>query len=307
MAVNTDEEHLENSAPIQSENPPEAIIPNTDTEPINPNQAIENMEVHHHAHDPAAPHHKKNWKSYFWEFLMLFLAVFCGFLAEYQLEHKIENDRAKELAKSLYLELYEDSIKLDNVIKMRNLKEDAAKYLMTYFEKADFNLEADSAFRCLSYAYLAVSSTVIFEPSEGILNQLQNSGSRRYFKSQPLQNAISKLSSSIQFLRLRNDRELTFMTNSLRPFCLKHLDYKWVGAFTQEGKSNIPKSFASNFKVEGIKPFLKKPNLIDRDDAINLSGNLLLMLRGLKGSALSEYKEYSKNVMNQLRQEYKLD
>ena len=26
------------------------------------------MEVHHHAHDPAAPHHKKNWKSYFWNF-----------------------------------------------------------------------------------------------------------------------------------------------------------------------------------------------------------------------------------------------
>jgi hypothetical protein len=25
----------------------------------------EDMEVHHHAHDPAAPHHKKNWKSYF--------------------------------------------------------------------------------------------------------------------------------------------------------------------------------------------------------------------------------------------------
>jgi len=48
------------------------------------------MEVHHHAHHD---HGKKNWKSYFWEFLMLFLAVFVGFMAEYQLEHKIEKDR----------------------------------------------------------------------------------------------------------------------------------------------------------------------------------------------------------------------
>jgi hypothetical protein len=54
------------------------------------------MEVHHHAHNPAALHHKKNWKSYFWEFLMLFLAVFCGFFAEYQLEHKIEKNRGKQ-------------------------------------------------------------------------------------------------------------------------------------------------------------------------------------------------------------------
>jgi hypothetical protein len=31
------------------------------------------MEVHAHSHS----HGKKNWKAYFWEFLMLFLAVFC--------------------------------------------------------------------------------------------------------------------------------------------------------------------------------------------------------------------------------------
>ncbi len=66
------------------------------------------MEVHHHAHNPAEPHHKKNWKSYFWEFLMLFLAVFCGFLAEYQLEHTIEHQREKEYAIALYDELITD-------------------------------------------------------------------------------------------------------------------------------------------------------------------------------------------------------
>ncbi|MGI8583725.1 MAG: hypothetical protein ACR2KX_16120 [Chitinophagaceae bacterium] len=66
----------------------------------------EDMEVRHHTH-PG--HHKKNWKDYFWEFLMLFLAVFCGFLAEYQLEHKIEKDRAKEYASLLMEDLKNDS------------------------------------------------------------------------------------------------------------------------------------------------------------------------------------------------------
>jgi hypothetical protein len=42
----------------------------------NPQQTEEDMEVHHHT---LPPHGKKNWKDYFWEFLMLFLAVFCGF------------------------------------------------------------------------------------------------------------------------------------------------------------------------------------------------------------------------------------
>jgi hypothetical protein len=75
------------------------------SEIINPTSEIKDMEVHHHTH-PG--HHKKNWKSYFWEFLMLFLAVFCGFLAEYQLEHVIEHQREKQYIESLVADLKSD-------------------------------------------------------------------------------------------------------------------------------------------------------------------------------------------------------
>ena len=101
MADNADEDNLNTPAENQSENLSDEITPINYTETINSNQETKNMEVHHHAHDPAAPHHKKNWKSYFWEFLMLFLAVFCGFFAEYQLEHKIENERGSEYILSM--------------------------------------------------------------------------------------------------------------------------------------------------------------------------------------------------------------
>ena len=56
------------------------------------------MEVHAHSHS----HGKKNWKNYFWEFLMLFLAVFCGFLAENQREHYVEYQREKTIYKNPY-------------------------------------------------------------------------------------------------------------------------------------------------------------------------------------------------------------
>jgi hypothetical protein len=158
------------------------------------------MEVHHHTHHP------KKWKEYFWEFFMLFLAVLCGFLAEYQLEHKIENDRAKELAISLYSELIEDSIRLDKSMEFRSEKAKCCKYLMQYFKEADLSKPSDSAFKSMTFAYLSVSNKLFFEPSEGILFQLQNSGSRRYFKKQQLQDAISNLASSINFVKLRNER-----------------------------------------------------------------------------------------------------
>lgn len=63
------------------------------------------MEVHHHSH---AAHGKKNWKAYFWEFLMLFLAVFCGFLAENIREHSVERQREKEYIHSLIADLKSD-------------------------------------------------------------------------------------------------------------------------------------------------------------------------------------------------------
>ncbi|MBK7243516.1 MAG: hypothetical protein IPH98_06595 [Saprospiraceae bacterium] len=95
MADYTDEESLENPTNNQSENPPDEITPTAEAEIINPNQETKNMEVHHHTHNSAEPHHKKNWKLYLWEFFMLFMAVFCGFLAEIQVEHYVEHQREK--------------------------------------------------------------------------------------------------------------------------------------------------------------------------------------------------------------------
>src|SRR6478752_4463501 len=76
------------------------------------------MDVHHHAHQEG----KKNWKSYFWEFLMLFLAVFCGFLAEYQLEHTIEHQREIKYVKLLVQDLKKDTTNLQTYINMRKEK-----------------------------------------------------------------------------------------------------------------------------------------------------------------------------------------
>ena len=94
----------------------ENILPQSETIETKNTETQNDMEVHHHAHNPAEPHHKKNWKAYFWEFLMLFLAVFCGFLAEYQLEHKIERDREKEYILSMIEDAKTDIANIHTVL-----------------------------------------------------------------------------------------------------------------------------------------------------------------------------------------------
>jgi hypothetical protein len=94
---------------------------NTETEP---------MEVHHHSH----AHGKKNWKSYFWEFLMLFLAVFCGFLAEYRLEHVIENQREEQYMQSLVYDLQNDVANLNAGFPLKDERLEAIESMFRFFQ-----------------------------------------------------------------------------------------------------------------------------------------------------------------------------
>jgi hypothetical protein len=183
MAVNPDEEHLENPAPIQSENPPEAIIPNNDTEPINPNQAIENMEVHHHAHHG---HEKKTWKNYFWEFFMLFLAVFCGSMAELQVEHYIEHQREKKYAQTLVEDLINDTIDLKYDIEGWSKAKRRADTIIDQLEKKVDLRDHRLLYKCVSL----VNTNNTFLYHDRTIQQLKSSGNFRLIRNRAIADSL---------------------------------------------------------------------------------------------------------------------
>src|SRR6185295_4281941 len=145
-----------------------------DTETTNPNQETENMEVHKH---PLHVTHKKKWGEYLLEFLMLFLAVFLGFLAEYKLEHIIEHQREKEFAKALYTELLDDSTAAANKLARRLEKETDMDYLSNYFKDSSLTNLPKNVYPAYTISLYLINS-YSFEPKDGILSQLRNSGSR---------------------------------------------------------------------------------------------------------------------------------
>jgi len=148
-------------------------------------QTEQDMEVHHHTH-PA--HGKKNWKAYFWEFLMLFLAVFCGFLAEYQLEHKIEKERAKK-----YMYDMVENLKYDTIRYNRNLinNEAIGKQLDSFRAEIsqgvkgmiDGNRLYDLWWKCKNFNSVVFNRTAI--------TQLKNSGNFRLITNNVLSSSIS--------------------------------------------------------------------------------------------------------------------
>jgi hypothetical protein len=176
MTENSEEEQIEEPTSSHSENNSSEIQSKQNSDEINSNQEIENMEVHHHAHDPAEPHHKKNWKSYFWEFLMLFFAVFCGFLAEYELEHKIEKDRSEQYIYSFYEDLKIDSTHFRKIMDNYQLKISVLENLSLCYDSL---IKNQSSTNCLCTIMSNSNSFIDMTYTDRTLTQLKNAGGLR--------------------------------------------------------------------------------------------------------------------------------
>ena len=188
MADNTDEENLSTPTENQSENLPDQITPTVDTHIINPNQEIKNMEVHHHAHHG---HEKKNWKSYFWEFLMLFLAVFCGFLAESYHTHLVNREIEKRNIESFIVDVQKDSANLNSHIDRCQNKIKLIDSLSKI--PGDF---ADTSFqKSLFYYGYKLYAYESYRPDESAFMQMQSSGTLRLIEKQNVLDSILKYES----------------------------------------------------------------------------------------------------------------
>ena len=297
-----------NEQQLNTSSTDEPIVTTAETSAIiNPTSNIKEMEVHHHAHDPAAPHHKKNWKSYFWEFLMLFLAVFCGFLAEYQLEHKIERDRAKELAKSFYEELKIDSASV--VLKSANRvkQEDALKYLIHYFK--DSSLSDVSKPFVINFLYgINFRSPSIFEPRTVLLEQLKNSGALRYFKNNELQKLIGDLSVAINNINDRQALESSIRLEYINPIMIRHFDFDFQSKLTQDGKLSVFDETAAYEKNNEIISFhLKDLDKLEKQYAINILNNYCFnVLNSTRTLHFKKYSDINARLLKLLRKEYHL-
>jgi hypothetical protein len=255
------------------------------------------MEVHHHAHTS-----RKRWTHYFWEFLMLFLAVFAGFMAENQREHYIEHQRAKQLARNLYKELYQDSVSIQNCIANRHKKEKQCSYFIAYVKDSSLEKPSNNFFPSFTSALIQIQF-IIFEPNDGILNQLRNSGELRYFKNSELQSEIGKLGVTITHTRLRNEREYSYVEFYNRPFLLKHFDFDWYEAYTDKGRMPLTEALQQNLDVRESGKIQDLENF-DRKNAQNITAYYLLLLRSTRLIQYKNYIEANARVMALLRKEF---
>jgi len=265
----------------------------------------EKMEVHHH---PQLEHKPKPWKEYVLEGLMIFLAVTMGFFAESLREHIGDSNREHEFAKALYNELKVDSATAASKLQLRIDREKTLDYLCHYFKDSSLTTLPRQFYP--SFTNLYIVNIYTFEPKDGILSQLKNSGSLRYFKSLELQKLLGDLSVSINNVRYRNDQEYQFFASPLKAFLLKHYDFNWLD---QLRKSYPPTNSILNL----VKPYLHDKNTIsssildvasfNRTEAANMVSCYKQMLLSSRSLQISDYIEINHKILQVLRKNYDLE
>jgi hypothetical protein len=307
---NTEPEQLAENIPEEILSPVENILPaeeTVSTEEQNPtlNPPTEEMEVHHHTH---ADHGKKNWKAYFWEFLMLFLAVFCGFLAEYKLEHVIEHQREKEFAKALYAELLDDSTVAANKLLSRLEKEKDMDYVSGFFKDSSLTSLPKKFYPAYTTSFYLIN-TYTFEPKDGILSQLKNSGSLRYFKSIALQKLIGDISVNINTVRTRNEQEYQYFASPIKPFMLKYYDWSWIDSLRKADTTANVLDVINNYRQSNQNIESKILNIasLDRGEASNMILFYKQMLVSTRTLQMKNYIQTNHKILKVLRENYSLE
>ncbi len=250
-------------------------------------------------------HKAHGWRHYFYEFFMLFLAVFCGFLAENIRESRVEQNRAEELARNLYKELNEDSIDVQSKITYRYTKEKECEYFVAYVKDSNLTNLSPGFFHSFTASFIQIQQ-LLFEPGDGVLNQLRNSGDLRYFKSGELQAAVGKLSVMIANTRSRNEKEYSYIEVYLRPFIIKHYDFNWYESLTENGRISLKDALNQN-KQARINGKIVSSETFNRKEAENLASYYLLLLRSTRQNQYAEYLKANRRLLGILRKEYPVE
>ena len=255
------------------------------------------MEVHHHSHTE-----KKSFKEYLLEGLMIFLAVTMGFIAENIRENITENRKAAEIAESLYKEVYADSIAMQQKINLRLQKETEMVYLRDYFKDSTLDNFSKKAGIAMVWTFILTYQTT-FEPKDGILSQLKNSSTIKFFKTPELQNLVGDLGVAIARVRIRNEQEYNYVQGFTRPYALKHFDFRWFDQFTEQGKLSTIQAL---FKKEYPDLIFHLNNLPDlkRNEAESLVAYYLLLARSGRQVFYQDYIKANHKLLEALKHNY---
>ena len=236
------------------------------------------MEVHHHPHIPT---HAKPWKEYLLEGLMIFVAVTLGYGAENVREHYVETKKALISAKNLYVDVINDSIGFANTRRNRNKQDSCFEIINAYYNNNTLDKEIPAVYAAHSH----IARRMLYQMNSLALDEVKSSGTLKFLESDELKAGIQRYASLAAGLKLREQREFSYIDRMLDPISTKNFEF------------NFNRAAGDNFKIDSNKIVVTVPipaNLkiikkdqLDWDNYIAILG----MLQTIRQSTDKDYIE----------------
>jgi hypothetical protein len=248
------------------------------------------------------------WRIRVFEFIMISVAVALGFIAEEIRESRNERRLENEFARVLYFELLSDSVRAKEVLQLRLQRENDFEYLAAFFKDSSL-IDLPKAVYPKFTTSLYMFNSFAFEPKDGILSQLRNSGSSQYFKSLTLQKLLGDINADVSNLRYRNEQDYQYFASPVKPFLLKHYDFTWLDTVLKKDP---------NAKVlDAINDYLASPGIIEgkilnidsfnRTEAVNIILFYKSLLRVANTRQLNSYINTNHKILQHLREVYEIE
>lgn len=255
----------------------------------------------------AARVRPKAWKTHALEFLMIFLAVCLGFIAEELRENRNEKLLENEMAVVLFNELLGDSIQASTILDLRLKREQDIDYLISFFRDSSLTILPREFYPKFTTG-LFLSNSFTFEPKDGILNQLRNSGASQYFKSITFQKLLGDMNADVASIRSRAEQDYQYFSNPIKPFLIKHYDFSWLDKVQQASPNKRVLDVINDYLngTSSVQAKVLNPHLLDRVETVNLILFHKSLLRVANTRQLKNYIQTNHKLLQHLRTNYAL-
>jgi hypothetical protein len=235
------------------------------------------MEVHHHPHVPNNP---KPWKEYLIEGLMIFVAVTLGYGAENVREHYINKHKGIISVQNLYKDLKDDSLSYKNSIKNRSFQDSCFEVISNLFDENKIKNEIPTVYA----AHSSISLRMIPSMNTMALDQIKSSGALNYIEDDELKEMIQSYSSDANGLKLREQREFSFIDRMLDPISTTRFEYKYYQKIGDSSFRILNNKIIINYATPA-KLKIVKENTFDWDNYLSILG----MLKTIRKSTDKSY------------------
>ena len=235
------------------------------------------MEVHHHPHVPNNP---KPWKEYLIEGLMIFVAVTLGYGAENVREHYVNKHKGIISVQNLYKDLKDDSLSYKNSIKNRTFQDSCFEVISNLFDENKIKNEIPTVYA----AHSSISLRMIPSMNTMALDQIKSSGALNYIEDDKLKEMIQSYSSDASGLKLREQREFSFMDRMLDPITTSRFEYKYYQKIGDSNFRILNNKIIINYATPA-KLKIVKENTFDWDNYLSILG----MLKTIRKSTDKSY------------------